>query len=203
MSVEIPATRPKLTRAEVDKIIEHYGVDRDTYKVIIVGVRGYYLNAIGKANANDRGVYDDAMFIVTPGYFGAFNANCDPSSYRKGYGTGDAKGIASLKSGAYYAWLLDYHKGKYLALCQRAGDMTVIRDGIKGPYEHTSKWLGINNHKGGITTTASLGCQTIPPSQWDEYITRVSDELMQYYGLKYKKTIVPYCLIEEEDRRMI
>lgn len=203
MTVAIPSERPKLSRAEVEKIISHYNVDRDLHKVIAVGVRGYYLNAIGKANTNDRGVYDDAKFLVTPGYFGAFNGNCDPSSYRDGYGFGDVKGMASLKAGVYYAWKIDLHKGKYLALCQRLGKMTVIRDGINGPYEQTSEYLGINDHKGGITTTASLGCQTTAPSQYDEYMGKVIEEMTHYYGLKYKNTVVPYCLIEEEERRKL
>lgn len=202
MSVAIPASRPNLSRQEVEKIISHYGVDRDKHKIIIVGIRGYYLNTIGENGVNDRGVYDDALFIVTPGYFGAFNGNCDPSSYRIGYGIGDAKGMAMLKAGVYYAWKIDLHKGKYLALCQRLGEMTVIRDG-NPPYEQTNKWLGINNHKGGINTTSSLGCQTVPPSQWDEYINKVIEEAMHYYGLKYKDTVVPYCLIEELERRKL
>ncbi len=197
MSVAIPASRPKLSRAEVEKIIDHYGVDRNTYKVIIVGIRGYYEDSIGKPKQNDRGVYDDAIFIVTPKYFGAFNANTDPSTYRKGYGFGDQKGIATLKAGAYYAWKIDLHKGKYTALCQRLGKMTVIRDG-NPPYEQTHAYLGINNHKGGITTTASLGCQTVPPSQWDEYMAKVLSVMMEYYGLKYKDTVVPYCLLKNQ-----
>lgn len=203
MPVAIPATRPKLSREEVEKIISIYNVDRDKYKVIVVGIRGYYLNAIGKANANDRGVYDDACFIVTPDYFGAFNYNTDPSSYRKGYGFGDKKGMAVVKPGVSFAWLLDYHKGKYMALCQRAGEMTVIRDGVNGPYEHTSKWIGANWHKGGINSTLSEGCQTIPPEQWEEAISIVLEEMGKHYGLKYKQTIVPYCLIEEEQRRKL
>lgn len=203
MPVSIPSSRPKLSREEVEKIISHYNIDRDKYKVIIVGLPGYYLNSIGESGKNDRGVYDDAGFIVTPDLFAAFNFNTDPSSYRKGYGLGETKGIARVKPGAYYCWKLDLHKGKYIALCQRRGKITVIRDGINGEYEQTSEYLGINNHKGGINTTASLGCWTVPPEQWDEYINTVVDQLKQHYGDKYKEAIVPCCLIEEIERRKL
>ncbi len=202
MSVSVPATRPKISREEVEKIISHYEVDREKYKVIIVGIRGYYLNTIGKNGVNDRGVYDDAIFIVTPGYFAAYNANCDPSSYRIGYGIGEQKGIANLKPGAYYAWKIDMHRGKYVALCQRVGPMTVIRDG-NPPYEQTSRYLGINCHMGGQHNTGSLGCQTIPPNQWDDFINSTIYELKAYYGTLYQNTTVPYCLIEETERRKL
>lgn len=200
--ITVPASKPKLPKSDFDKVIRHYGVDTDRYKVVVGGSRGYYEDSIGEVDKNDRGVYDDAMFIRTPDFYATFNANCDPSTYRKGYGFGDAKGIATLKADVYYAWKLDYHKGKYLALCQRLGEMTVIRDG-NPPYEHKSKWLGINGHKGGINTTASLGCQTIVPQQWNEFISDCVRELKKYYGDDYNKVVVPYCLIEEKDRRLL
>ncbi len=201
--VEVPKGKPNLSRYAAEKILTHYNVDRSKHLVCVVGVRGYYLNMIGAEGKNDRGVYDDAMFLITPTKFMSVNANVDPSSYRKGYGIGDAKGIANLVAGAYYAWKLDYHKGQYLALCQRLGEMTVLRDGTP-PYLQTSRWLGINNHKGGISTTASLGCQTVYPPQWKDYIELAESELKSCYGSKeYNKVVVPYALIEETERRKI
>lgn len=203
MQVAIPNSRPKLTREEAEKILKHFKIDFSTYKVIIIGIRGYYANSIGLPGKNDRGVYDDAMFIITPDFFKSFNANCDPSSYRKGYGFEDNKGMASLKANlVYFSWKLDYHKGKYLALCQRVGPMTVIRDGVNGDYEHTSAWIGCNNHKGGINTTASLCCQTVPPQQWDEYIEDVSREMKKYYGADFMKKCVPYAFVDEMYRKI-
>lgn len=203
MPVAVPKGKPNLSRYAVEKILDHYSIDRTNHAVCIVGIEAYYLNTIGEANKNDRGVYDDALFVVTPKQFMAVNGNTDPSSYRKGYGIGEFKGMANLVPGAYYSWKLDYHKGQYLALCQRLGEMTVLRDG-NPPYLQTSKWLGINNHKGGINTTASLGCQTVYPPQWKDYIELIEAELRLAYGSKeYNKVVVPYALIEETKRRTI
>src|SRR5690606_16180886 len=101
----------------------------------------------------------DALFIITPDYFMAYNGNTDPSKYREG--------IAVLKAGVWR-----YKPGKhkinspdgYPAFVQ-AQKVTVVRDG-KG--EDTG-WFGINIHRGGKWTTSSAGCQTIIEPQWKEF----------------------------------
>jgi hypothetical protein len=52
----------------------------------------------------------------------------------------------------------------------QAASVEVRRDG--GLIE--SGWFGINIHRGGVTTTSSEGCQTIPPErQWNQFIGTV------------------------------
>lgn len=199
--------KPKLYYPGLIKLIKPLALDTEKYPVYIVGIRGYYKNSMGSAGVNDRGIYDDALFIVSGNKSYPFNGNVDPASYRKGYGFAEQKGMASTKPGLYYCLKLDYHKGKYLALCQRLGPITVIRDG-NPPYEHTSKYIGANNHKGGISTTNSLACWTVVPSQWDEYINLVVSEMKMHYGEIttgkfdalnrpiYKDIIIPNILIE-------
>lgn len=152
---------------------------------------------MGVVGANDRGIYDDAIFIYTKDALIAYNANTDPSKYRKGTGTGAKKGMASLKGNAvYYAHILGLHKGKYEALVQRAGEVTVLRDNEKGePYEHKG-YFGINIHEGGLRNTNSEGCQTIPPSQYTGFINNVRDFLRRYYPTTFRKQVVPYILID-------
>ena len=185
-----PASRPKMTEAEVMAKVAALGLTaRD--KLFIVGVRGYYRDTMGKVGANDRGIYDDALFIVAPGvHFSAWNGNTDPSRGRPGSGTGAAKGMAVLKPGLWRAHRFGLHKGQYRALVQTGGKVTVTRDGTP-PYDDTG-YLGINIHRGGNTTTSSEGCQTIPPDQWEGFMAQV-DTLAKRLGLA--SATIPYALV--------
>jgi lysozyme len=134
-------------------------------------------------------MYDDALFLVSPEAFVAFNANTDPSGYRKGRGTGAGKGMASLNPGVWPVYRFDLHNGQYLALCQRAGTVTVTRDG-RPPYPDTGMF-GINIHRGGETGTSSEGCQTIPPKQWDLFLRSIRGAI--------GRGVIPYLLITVQE----
>lgn len=197
MPVAVPNARPKLSREELERLIEPFNVDRVKYPLLVVGIRGYYEKSLGDPTKNDRGIYDDAIFIIGPNVFLSFNANTDPSVFRAGEGTGANKGIATLKPGFYAVHQLDKHKGKYLALCQRVGTVTVLRDDKDGtPYEDTGNF-GINIHKGDYNSTSSEGCQTIYPKQWEEFITTIQKVGKSLFGDNYSKRIYPYILLEQ------
>jgi hypothetical protein len=67
---------------------------------------------MGKPGVNDRGLYDDAIFIDSADGFTSFNgSNTDPSKRREGIGTGSQKGVAKVKAGAWYAHKFDTHGG--------------------------------------------------------------------------------------------
>lgn len=141
----------------------------------LVGMRGYYLNSMGAPNRNDRGIYDDAIFLVSHNAFASFNANVDPSTTRKG--------IATLGTGIwrYRIGVHGLHKApekRYKALVQ-AAPVRVLRD---GQVDETG-YFGINIHRGSRTSTSSLGCQTIYPTQWDAFIALVESE-MKRAGLR-------------------
>lgn len=189
---KIPTTKPKITQAEIAELLEEFKIDRKKYPLLIIGIRGYYKNTMGKPSENDRGIYDDAIIIDTPNASISYNGNVDPSGYRKGSGKGSGKGMATLKPGLYYAHKIGTHKG-YRALSQTMGEVTVIRDGDP-PYEDKG-YFGINIHKGGINSTSSEGCQTIPPSQWDNFINTVESEAKRLYGDNWYKKEIPYLLI--------
>jgi hypothetical protein len=198
----IPAHRPRLNENAVCEEIERAKVNRAQYPLVIVGIRGYYLDAMGKAGVNDRGIYDDAMFIVSPTAFATFNANTDPSKYRKGKGRGKGKGMATLKPGFWPCYRFDHHKGRvlgYPAICQRAGQVTVIRDGSPA-YEDTGDF-GINIHRGGRWGTSSEGCQTIPKSQWPSFYSLAKDQAQRLFGARWNKVTIPYLLVDEQERR--
>lgn len=188
MTAARPASRPKATRAEVLGWLARAYPHEALPGVFVVGVRGYYRDTLGVKGANDRGIYDDAIFVVTPTRFLAFNGNTDPSRVRRGSGVGAEKGMASLKPGFWRAHRLGKHKGQYLALIQTGGQVTVIRDGVSGDYEETGNF-GINIHRGGINSTSSEGCQTIPPDEYDEFIHALAVPAKE-------QGVVPYILFD-------
>lgn len=176
--------RPQWTRERVVTVAANHGVN--TSAAFIIGVRGYFQRSMGAADKNDRGIYDDAIFIVSPRFFRSFNANTDPSRHRTG--------IAELQTGNW-----QYKIGKhginreketgipaYKALVQ-ASTVIIQRDGGK----RESGYFGINIHRGGNSGTSSLGCQTIVPAQWDEFISSVETELKAM-----KQNTIVYLLIE-------
>jgi lysozyme len=190
-----PAEKPRLSSTELRARIAQYDIDRSLYPLVVIGIRGYYKDSMGAPGVNDRGIYDDAIFIDTDQATVAYNGNTDPSAYRAGSGTGSSKGMASLNPGAWFVHKFDSHKGQYLALCQRADSVTVTRDGTP-PYEDTG-WFGINIHRGGYSKTSSEGCQTIHPSQWDSFIGLAADQAKRYFGSAWKSQVIPYVLLLE------
>lgn len=179
MSISPPAW-PKQSRAEVEAILTDHHI---TDAVALVGIRGYYRDTMGQPGANDRGIYDDAIFLLSRYIFASFNANTDPSIARPG--------VAVLKPGVW-RYKLGIHglnrpaAQRYKALVQ-AAPVTVHRDGAG----NDTGWFGINIHRGSRTTTSSLGCQTIVPDQWPAFIALVEQELR-----RAGQTVVPYVLRE-------
>lgn len=196
----VPQTRPRLSYSELAPRVQAAGLDFDRHPFFIAGIRGYYRDTMGAVGANDRRIYDDAIFLVSPGFFGSYNANTDPAGFRAGSGSGGGKGMARLKPGVWEVYRFDHHgsrSGPYPAICQRAGHVTVIRDGTNGDYEDTGSF-GINIHRGGWSGTSSLGCQTIYPSQWDSFLASAEDQARRFYGDTWKRRTLAYVLIEND-----
>ncbi len=164
----VPPKKPLATRQVIEALIP-FGTVGD---VKLVGIRGYYRDTMGKPGENDRGIYDDAIFVVSPTVFAAFNANTDPSAWRTG--------IANLKPGVW-RYKIGIHglskpvARRYEALVQ-AAKVTVHRDN----QGDETGYFGINIHRGGLNSTSSLGCQTIYPLQWGSFIALVKGELKRY-----------------------
>lgn len=200
MTAAVPPTRPKMTRDEVLALLAARHPEVNVPEVLaaagvlIVGVRGYYRDSLGKVGENDRRIYDDALFVISAGRMEAFNANTDPNGYRPGKGTGAGKGMAVLQAGVWPVYRLDKHKGEYLAVCQRAGPVVVMRDGTP-PYPDRGNF-GINIHKGGLNGTSSEGCQTLPPSQWPVFLSAVIRAVAGVWGERTAKATLTYVLLE-------
>lgn len=192
----VPVNRPRLSSEELEARLARLKIDRARWPFLVVGIRGYYKKSMGPTAGNDRGIYDDLIALVTPNVSAFFNGNTDPSAVRHGRGTGAGKGMASLKPGFWPAYRFDLHRGQYLAICQRAAAVTVIRDGSPD-YEDTG-WFGINIHRGGVTGTSSEGCQTVPQQrgQWDAFISLAVSEAKRMFGVRWRQTTLPYVLLE-------
>ena len=178
----LPAARPQQAKSKTQALLTKARVGDE---VALVGIRGYYRDTMGVPGENDRGIYDDAIFLVSPNAYATFNANTDPSVKRQG--------IAVLKPGVHR-----YRKGKHglskpgggypaLRPANPAESLPVRRDGVGD-----SMGIAINIHRGGYRTTSSEGCQTIYPAQGEAFIALVYSE-MDRAGQK----TIPYLLVEE------
>lgn len=178
----IPKSRPQQKKSVTRNALKKAGIDTG---VSIVGIRGYYRDTMGEVGKNDRGIYDDAIIVMSENVHATFNANTDPSLFKKG--------VASLKPGLHL-----YKKGNHgisrgpgypaLRPATKGEVLPVVRDG-----QGDSLGVAINIHKGGYKTTSSEGCQTIHPDQWQGFINLVYSE-MSRYGQK----TIPYLLLENK-----
>lgn len=177
-----PAAKPQLSKQDALLKLNRYQLNQ--YSVKLLGIRGYFKKTMGDPSNNDIGIYDDAIFLVSDDIFAAFNANTDPSRL--------LKDVAVLKVGGPYLYKIGMHNMQhpYEALRQY-GNVTVIRNGKTEVTDSPANRFYIDIHKGGYGTTSSLGCQTIHPDQWPEFLKSVKEQLA-----KHKQTIIPYCLVE-------
>jgi lysozyme len=196
--------RPKITQAELekqleDRLSEAERTKLEDYRLQIIGIRGYFAS-MGEPGVNDRNVYDDAIILHVPSLqiYNTFNGNTDPSRIHKGYGKGKMKGMAVLNPGVWPVYRFDTHNGSapHEAICQRLGAVKVTRDG-NPPYGDTGNF-GINIHRGGYVKTSSLGCQTIPPEQWNEFYNTAKKAALSMWKDNWKKEVVVYVLVENE-----
>lgn len=181
----VPNGRPSSTRQQIVKLTNNY-----SGYPYIVGLRGYF-KELGRPNKNDRGLYDDAIFFVTANEMFAFNANTDPGWYGYNSDPDTRAGVATLKEGTW-EYVIGMHRGSTVheALIQH-GNFTVYRDGNKtsGKKIEDTGRFGINLHRGGSKSTSSAGCQTIPPSQWNEFFYQTVKKYVK------KGQIIKYFLI--------
>lgn len=190
-----PTTLPKVTRSLVESVAaEHWTrCQKDQIALperYILGVRGYRLNTMGKPGENDFGIWDDAMFYVSPTMFLAENANTDPS--RLGWNAGVGKPMAVLNTGCW-PFRRGPHKGRTPAFRQMTHNEAKQRNAPNdGRFEVTrtfavgdkrnyveAGYYAINIHPGGNVGTSSEGCQTIPANRSDRFLQKIWDDTME------------------------
>ncbi|MEL6503468.1 MAG: glucosaminidase domain-containing protein [Pseudomonadota bacterium] len=140
-------------------------------QTVMLAVRGYFRDSKGKPGVNDRGIFDDAVFVVSPRGVWAFNFNVDPSRYRDGIASYKADQSISFKQGIH-----GYSKPAHLRYpaLEQVSVAHITRD-------EQADEVGdfhMNIHKGSASgSTSSLGCCTVPVEQWDEFFGVVCREM--------------------------
>lgn len=153
--------------------------------VMILAIRGYFKNTIGKPNVNDRGIYDDAIILIGPNYYKTFNGNTDPRIVKNGVGM-LLPGWHLFKQGWHGYGRSTGHKAF------RSGNVREVLPGLRDGEYGIKELVTVNIHRGGQYQTNSIACQTIIADQWLTF-QRDAYKLMETEGQK----IIPYLLVEE------
>lgn len=198
MSNMLPSGKPQLAKSDAQKMIDLF--DHSKYPTVLLGVRGYFKKTMGDPTKNDRNLYDDGMFIISADHYSAWNGNTDPSAHRKGIAVlkanakRNADGTFTILNPNPYLYKVGLHgisgPHPYEAFRQY-GRVTVIRDGGKEETDTDRNPFWIDIHRGGYGITSSLGCQTIWPDQYEEYLKTGKTQMKLH-----SQDIIPYWLVE-------
>lgn len=192
----LPNSTPKASKETIVQMLldNKLWTNKNITKLSLVAVRGYYLDSMGKPGKNDRGIYDDAIFLLSPECFASFNANTDPSRFRSG--------IASLKAPQQVTYKPGYHgygRRSGHSAFRQLSDVIVKRDSNVGNgtplgdglfLDKASNRFWINLHRGGINTTSSEGCLTVTPTQWRAFYALVRTEMKKWNQTTFVLNIV-------------
>jgi len=197
------------TREQIERSVKAKGYKwfddaaNKTYDVNIVGIRNNAPSVADKVT----NVFDDHLTISFKDENGVWQFYCwrattDPG--KKGVQQfGNKKGVARLVPNQYRGvYMIDKHGGKYTALCQRGGNVTVYRDADRNLEFDESKldtgMFGINIHKAGRDSTWvenwSEGCQVFKRSMDFDAFMKICQKARKIWGNRFS-----YTLLESTD----
>jgi len=197
------------TREQIEKAVTSKGYkwfddsSNKTYDVNIVGVRNNAPSVADKVT----NVFDDHLTISYKDESGNWQffcwaGTCDPG--KKGVMEfHNNKGVARLVPGQYRGvWKIDKHQGKYEALCQRNGNVTVWRDKNRDLlFEEKvtdTGMFGINIHKAGTDSAWvenwSEGCQVFKRVKDFDQFMAICKKAAKIHGNAFS-----YTLLESTD----
>ena len=197
------------TREQIERAVKSKGykwfedADNQGYDVNIVGVRNNHPSIADKVT----NLFDDCLTISYKDESGNWQFYCwmattDPG--KKGVQQyHNKKGVARLVPNQYRAtWKIDKHQGKYDALCQRLGEVTVWRDANKDLiFEEKvtdTGIFGINIHKAGQDSqwveNWSEGCQVFKRVKDFDVFMSICRKASKIHGNKFS-----YTLLESTD----
>jgi hypothetical protein len=193
------------TREQIEKAVKAKGYkwfEDDANKGFDVNIVGIRNNAPSVAKKVTN-VFDDFITISFKNEKGiwefyCWNATTDPGKKGVQQFT-NKKGVARLVPNQYRTkWTIDKHQGKYDALCQRLGNVTVFRDANKNLiFEETvtdTGMFGINIHKAGQDSTWvenwSEGCQVFKRvKDFDEFM-KICKKAAKIHGNNFTYTLL-------------
>lgn len=181
------------------------------YKGYVIYDEPYRLNIWGfRANTEKPNSFDDELHVFTnvsktgkPNWaYLVFKITTDPGTYWL-KNPMNPQGTAILKAGQYRdVYQIAKHRGKYYALCQRNGKVTVIRDynrnavlDFNNGREETGMF-GINLHRArklGETYTIdrfSAGCQVFKNANDFNFFMKMCEVHRKLYGNKFTYTLI-------------
>ena len=196
-------------REQIERAVKSKGytwfedADNQGYDVNIVGVRNNHPSIADKVT----NLFDDCLTISYKDesknwQFFCWSATTDPG--KKGVMEfHNKKGVARLVPNQYRGvWKIDKHQGKYDALCQRLGNVTVWRDANKDLiFEEKvtdTGIFGINIHKAGQDSqwveNWSEGCQVFKRVKDFDAFMSICKKAAKIHGNKFS-----YTLLESTD----
>jgi hypothetical protein len=182
-------------------------------KGYIVYTQPYRLNVVGIRNTSpvNQNSYDDKIAFFYYDDKGNLQGRIcvgttDPSTFFLKNPMGEG-GAAILKGGQYVdTYKIDYHRGKYEALCQRLKKVRVIRDNDRDGLTNflnaeEDGFFGINIHKSTATKNDktligrdSAGCQVFQNNNDFYEMMRLARISGSKYGNKFT-----YTLLDDKD----
>ncbi len=188
-----------------------YAVESRGFDVFKNDTKPYNLNIVGiRASQPTTNKFNDLMcvFWKYEGQWNMYKMQCTtlPGLYWL-ENPMNSKGCAILKEGQYKGvYEIDLHNGKYEAICQRLGPVTVYRDDDKDTeydmLEGTEQtgMFGINLHRASAykelddVDKNSAGCQVIQDPNEYEVHMGIASMTAEIWGNKFT-----YTLINEND----
>jgi len=177
-----------------------YQIFTRPYELNIVGIRSH----ISRSNR-----FDDELHVFFKTNSGTtehyiFKVTTDPGTFWLNNPM-KPKGTAILKEGQYLnVYSIGLHRGKYKALIQSLGKVTVIRDYNRDAVldflngREETGWFGINLHraaKNGKTKYVenhSAGCQVFEDAADFDLFMELAERHKKLYGNKFSYTLIDY-----------
>tara|TARA_B100001123_G_C15187941_1_gene978087 strand:+ start:93 stop:878 length:786 start_codon:yes stop_codon:yes gene_type:complete len=199
-------TPPKYTLQQIYDTMMMRGYkwfNKGDYSINIVGIR----NSDTEGEVTNR--YDDhitvSFLLNGDWHFYCWPATTDPGLYWINNPNASRGGCAILVPNQYKGvYKIDLHGGKYKALCQRYGKVSVYRDGNKDDIYDLKKdeegYFGINIHRSSaykasnVINKYSAGCQVFQdPDDFDDFMGYCFQS-SERWGNKFT-----YTLLESKD----